>query len=439
MSTASPTRFDQIHLYLDESGVLHGEPDETDLPLVGGVALLGGAAAADGPLLALLREATEEVGGTFPGDLHSRHEPFSRVLGDGVRDRLAAWPAGRDVLAGFVIRHEEDLAPEGGLLTAETRADNRYQRMLVELLQHVLFVSPWTRARLAADAAVFLHLASRVVVFQPGQATRPQLEALGHRVRDRAEQPGSLRVPLSLGPPEAGALFRGVLQQNWPHTALRPGGVPEVIPIHYDPAGGPSPAGLYLADLLLWRARRRFRGRGGPALALPGLLPAETVLAYGPALDRQTRRHAALARGNVDAYLLLRREPDDPEAASSDGAAVLAEEEALAARLMGEGNRTPEGLAEFAARVADEPGQGAAGRVLAETALRLNDQLPHPDDRTRLHALQALMSAANHAGDVAESRRLWEEYRQAERRLGVSQEAYRFAVEMRNRWAVSLT
>jgi hypothetical protein len=172
MTTAFPAPSDQVHIYIDESGLLHGEPHEMDLPQVGGVVLFGDAAAVDGALLDLLRQSTEQAGGVFPHDLHTRHAALRRWIIGELRARLATWPRAPELLSGAVIRHGEDLASEGGALTSEARADNRYQRMLIDLLQHLLFVAPGLRERLTPQAEVFFHLASRKGVFQPGQATR---------------------------------------------------------------------------------------------------------------------------------------------------------------------------------------------------------------------------------------------------------------------------
>jgi hypothetical protein len=437
--TTSPVRYSEVHFYFDESGTLHGEVDRRELLQVGGVVILGTPPEAD--LIDLLRQATAAAGGAFPADLHSHpgNAPLRREIVRHLRNRLAGRPDRGEFLIGAAIRHEEDLAPEGGLLTGESRADNRYQRMLIELLQHLLFVAPVLRQRLTADAQVFIHLPTRKVIFRPGEATRAQLEALGHRVYDHDDPPGSLRVGLSLGAAELTALLRGTLQQTWPQSTLHLAELPSIDRINYDPGRPLSLAGLYLADLFLFQGRNRI-WQGGDLLSAPSLFATEVLLAYGPALQRQTQRSAALARGDVDRYLLLCRESDGLGGLpSSDAAAVRAAEEPEAARLMAEQNATPEALAEYAARVVDAPGRTAEGRELAERAQRLNNLLPSPEPRARLRVLQALLSAANHTGRIDEARRLWEEYRQAENALGTSLELQQFLGDVRNRWAVSLT
>lgn len=433
------TRHSELHVYIDESGTLHGKLDGTQLLQVGGVLVLGPSPEAE--LIDLLRQSVAATGGSFPADLHTRpgNGHLRQRIVHEVARRLAARADHGEPLLGVAIRHAQDLAPEGGLLTGEPRADNRYQRMLIDLLQHLLFVAPALRERLTPDAEVFLHLASRKVIFAPGQATRAQLEAMGHRVHDHDDPPGSLRVGLTLEAKELIALLRGTLQQTWPQCTLRLPALPWVGPIHYEPGQSLSPAGLYLADLFLFQGRNRVREEGG-LLATPGLFATEIIAAYGPALERQVQRSAALARGDVERYLVLCREPDGLAGpASTDADAVGSAQERQAAALMAEQNVTPQSLAEYAARVVDLPGRAAEGRELAERARRLGALLPLDEPRTDLAALQALISAANHTGHVEEARRLWNEYGAVEASLGTSLELQHFVGAMRGRWAVSLT
>jgi hypothetical protein len=108
MTTTAPTRYDQAHVYLDESGLLHGELHETDRPQVGGVVVLGDAAAVNGELLDLLRACTEEAGAAGNAALHQRNATLGQIL-HRQKEPLAGWSRGSGRVYGVVIRHQEDL------------------------------------------------------------------------------------------------------------------------------------------------------------------------------------------------------------------------------------------------------------------------------------------------------------------------------------------
>jgi hypothetical protein len=426
------TRFDQVHIYLDESGKLH-LPEEGER-LVGGVTLRGNPAEVEADLLTLLRESVFHAGGSFPADLHHRGGSLPMLLGEEVRRRLQARPDISRRLHGVVIRHEQDLDPEGGLLTGEAQADNRYQRMLEMLLQHLFHVAGDWRAGLRPEGVVHLHLASRPLVFPTDPARRAQLEALGYEVRTH-RAPGHEYVQIMLRANQLAPLLQGALQRLWGSSPLRLN-VEPVYPINYDPGRPPSQAGLYLADLYLSSVRSRLvRGFD----RVPGLLPAETRLTYNAALDRQLRRQALLARGEAAGYLTLCRDINMGLHTSCDAAQVQEAEEASAAQLLDEQSQTPRSLAEHAAEVVELPGRCAEGQALAEKALRLNQRLRQPDPRTRLWALQALIAAANHSGASEQAEQLWDEYLRLESGLGTSEELLRHAREIRNRRVVALT
>ncbi len=372
--------YDQVHVYIDESGKLH-LPEEGER-LVGGVAILGNPADLEADLVTLLRESTAHAGGAFPADLHQRGGSLPMLLREEVGRRLRGWPEASRRMHGVVIRHEQDLDPEGGVLTSEALADNRYQRMLEMLLQHLLHVAADWRVGLRRDGIVHLHLASRPLVFPADPQRRAQLEALGYQVRPH-HKPGHEYVQIMLRAEQLVPFLQAAMQRLWGSSTLRLS-VERVCSINYNPDQPLSPAGLYLADLYLSSVRYRL-ARGFDRVR--GLLPAETLLTYGPALDRQLRRQALLARGELAGYLTLCRESDCGSAPSSDAPQVREIEEARAGRLLDEQDLTPRALAEDAAEVVDRPGRALEGQARAEKALRLNQWLRQPDPWTRLWAL----------------------------------------------------
>jgi hypothetical protein len=437
-------RYPSLHVFLDESGTLQGEHRRREVALVGGVLLFGdyGARAQEG-LRDLLRREVTALGGRFPADLHfSRQEHFTPEQHAELLRRLhaglAGWEAGGRALRGVSLLHESDLADGGSPLLAEQSYDNRYLRLVLGLLEHLLFVDPEVAALLSPDAELHLHVANRRFTFDPDAVDAAALQAQGYDVRDDPYTPGNLVVEEMLRPREVGRMLQAALWRRGLRTGLRLGQV-EVPSIDYHRQGLDTTPGLYLADLYLGqvRAAELARRRGQRPWLEAELLPPFRSLACGQGLEDLARMQAALQAGDVDQYLALSREAE----AAGDPASVepvVRAQEREAARLLDEGRGSLVPYLEHAARVVDTPGCAGQGLDQAERALRILAQVQTRPLHADLLALQVQISHANHTGRTREADGLWKEYEGREAELGATTEDMRLFAEIRNRRAVSL-
>lgn len=435
-------RADELHLFIDESGKLTGRPAAGHVMLVGGLLVLGSYTPDDDDALRqALRDAAAAAGVGFPQGLHvgaAGHSPETwRRLRDGVAEGVREW-AGPDADAAHAvaITHRQDAYDGGSGLFAERDHDNRYVRMLVALLEQLLFVDESVADRLTPDAAVHLHLANRQYVFAADPSKRLELEAQGYTVRQRSD--GRMSVDQSLTEREVLAYLRMSCWDRWAGAKLRIGSV-RVRSIDYQ--AGRSDAGLYLADLLLGDARRRMAPAAGRGRVKP-ILPALIELEYGPWLHAVADAKAAAVAGDVDAYLATRQAAERYAAGRPRERRALAGLDAAAAKALRPSVDHLARVLEDACRDVDVPGRSAAGLRKAQWARSMFPRNGRAAIPARLAAMeiQARLSAANHAGDRPAAEAAWDEFAAlgpAVRALGA--EGLRLETEVSNRRAVTLT
>jgi hypothetical protein len=430
------SRFDALHLFLDESGKLEGEPSSREVALVGGVLLFGDYEPADDVRLRdALRNRLVEVGGNFPGDLHfgrrglhdDQANAFLRAMDNDVSD----WAGTARSVYGVAIQHETDLYEAGPGLLREAAYDNRYIAMLWALVEYLLFIDERVAARLNRKAKVHLHIASRQYCFSNREVPRTELEALGFKVNEDKHRGGDWYRVCSLHKDEVRGMLRIALRR-WDTASCVVSQI-EVSPLDYQ--RGTSPAALYLADLYLGQIRQRLLGkvRGYRSKIRSLLLDDLALLEYGPRLDLAAKRQAALSDENLDGYLALlaadpgpSHEVDNRQARQAAELLARAPEKGLAA--------IEQGCLEV-----DLPGMADSGLRRVTAAARLLDQAGASGLRARVLVQQARLSHANHMGDIAGARNEWHEYEKLEPSLPeLAEDGLRFKTEMRVRRAVGL-
>jgi hypothetical protein len=431
------SRFDALHLFLDESGKLEGEHRSLDVALVGGVLLFGDYEPTDDVRLRdSLRNRLAEVGGNFPGDLHvgqhhlqaDKTNAFLRAVDNDVN----AWAGPNRSVYGVAIQHETDLYEAGPALLREAAYDNRYISMLWALVEHLLFIDERIAARLNPRAKVHLHIASRQYCFSNRNVPRTELQALGFKVNEDKRRGGDWYRVCSLHTDEVRGMLRIALRR-WDTAACV---VSQIEMSSLDYQCGTSPAALYLADLYLGQIRQRLlpkRWRDSRPKIRSVFLDDLALLEYGPRLDLAAKRQAALSDEDLDGYLAL---------LAADPGPSHEVDNRQARRAAGLLARTPEkGLAaiEQGCREVDLPGTADSGLRRVSAAARLLQQAGASGLRADVLVQQARLSHANHMGDVATARNVWREYESLEPRLPeLAEDGLRYKSEMRIRRAVGL-
>lgn len=445
--------YDHVSLFIDESGDLAHPKNERLGLLVGGLLVFGEYhTEADSDLRATLERAVQSAGGTFPADLHAssfkstvpptRPHQMREALAHAVR----RWGALVGEAFAVALTHRSDSYTGGASFFAEREADNRYVRMLVALIEHLLFVNPSVVTRLAPNAKVNLYVASRKYVLcedirtlatreqrRAIETQRARLQAQGYEVKDSQ---GKVYVPQSLQRREIAAYVRSACWLQWPKSRLRLARV-SVESINYDgPTKQRSAAGLYVADLLLGELRRQLATPTATKLRRP-MLPPLVCLPYGPWLGQAAQLKAALDNVDAHTYLAVRTSMTvEAETASVQG--LVNELDVCAGTSLGLSQEQARQLLSEACIDVDQPGEAARGLRKVELAERM---LP-PGSTAELRAMmtQARLSAANHTGNRASADAAWETFVTLEPELPRhGSNGLRLAAEIRNRRAVALT
>lgn len=441
----SDQRFDQVHMFIDESGDLNRYRRKSDVLLVGGVLLFGAYDdKLDAKLRQQLRRRLEDVGGTFPTDLHFSGKEGKGLSASSRNEFLRSFDAdlrkwcGKDRQAyGVVIRHDQDVFGSSARMLGEQFYDNRYLSMLWSLVENLLFVDEGVRRRLTDNARVHLHIANRGFGFNPEEISAELLESLGYKVTNDEFRPGYKWVKRSLTSRDVATMMRFARRQRWAELSPELGSV-DVRGISY--RDRESAALMYLADLYLGTVRLNERAsRRAPTKMV--VLDTLRRLNYSIGLELLAEIQASLVQGNLQRYLDLMSNyhAESMNQDFSPYERIARQQERAAARLVS----SPDILArhmEAAAVEVDRPGSSASGVAKAELAQRLMDLAQVDDFRTEILRLQIQLSHANHTGDSAAADEIWCEFLRVECELGrLGGAGLGLRAAIRNRRAVSLT
>ena len=462
--------YDEVHVFIDESGDITGKKESSEKRLVGGVVVFGAYDRdSEEQLGSLLRHDVRKAGGRYPYDLHFSNREFQERRGEGrwrallsnVRESVHSWTtAGREAY-GVVMQHGSDLFQKRSFF-AEASDDTRYFHMLSSLIEHVLFVNPISRDRLCSNARVHLHVASRSLPFPNDNKTKEWLKSQGYQIltpgkgtsrdgpspkkagspRDRSarrEKPSEVFALKMVNKRELASMLRTCLRTRWSRSDLDVDDV-EVVKAEYEPERiehegrqpAQTPVGLYLADLLLGQVRRDWEET---------VVPMLERMIYGPESKTLAEMQSALDHENIDGYWhsfrqLLTQEEDQSEYATQ----VVERQRAQVLALTSRAHEKAAELVEETCKEGDTPGMAKHGLRVAD---RLDELLSGTElytTETQVRLIQARLACANHTGDAEMADAAWREYAALEPQLvELGAKGLQLKAEMRNRRAVSLT
>lgn len=409
-------RYSELHLFLDESGQFH---KKHDLKLIGGVLLFGSydRAAKEG-IRNAMTGALAEIGRRYPNDLHfhkyrESNPEQGRVLADAISRNLAAWlersgSSAYGVLIKHKHRHLRDVYAGRSAIPAERELDNRYLSMLWSLVEHCVFISEEVSDLLTDDAAIHLHIASRMYLFPASDEVRVLARSLGWRVAEDKKKTKRFRITSVLKEDELLGMFRAAMRDRW-KSSRREFASAEITSLRYRPCEKypESTPALYLADVLLGVERRRiFAESDRVPIVAQSLLPILDRLEHDHRLESLSVCQSCFDSGGVPAlFAVIEDYPVDPGNPHSQNFIAL-----LAARFA----ESPEAfypLFEKALRAGEHPPQRCLGTELAKMLEAVLRQSGCEDRLAELYLKLVLFSTADLSEDAEldERRPLWDE------------------------------
>lgn len=426
-------KYDEVSLFIDESG---RQTDTEDVNIVGGIMVFGEyTQSLDDLLKCILKKLLSDFNGSYPQDLHSfgsnmsgkdRYR-FAKALRDNIKSELVK--RGCSVtLAGAHIIHESDIGSESkSRLLIESRMDNRYIKMLWRLIEYIAVASEEVRGLAKDDALLNVYLANRCFVFERSRTLKQRLNRIGYRVDYDRNDDRNMIVARIINPTDIVLSYRIARDEIWDDTGLRLKGV-KVLSIDYDKPK--VMAGYYLADLYLGEIRRRItRNRPSKPLA-DSLIELEYGEELAHLINFNIGRRTGKAQEVFEKAVRLRM-------ASKETTKYQKKiQESLRKLDIG---TNPMAIAHKAAKQVENPSTAREGAVRAELAM---DILPDDDKNVLARALlvQAMLSYANHSGDIESADQSWKQYLKLEKKIqrqGI--EGLKLRAEIRNRRAVSLS
>lgn len=465
-------QFDELHIFIDETGLLanvdavNPKTGQKDLCLVGGVVFWGKYAEFDKRLSTILKTVVANHYGVASWDeLHySNSEGLKKLGRDGywskknaflasVRDELRRLPCA-ERLQGVSIRHESDFGVDRSSLLSENEGDNRYLFMLQSLIEQVVFSDDTTR-RLTQDAKIAVRVASRQLVLERDDSRIPELEARLDRISPKRKlyhYEENFVVPYFHNEKDICNATTAFLKYRRPDATLR-FDVQRVETINYRNFAKDgsrlelSPSGYYLADLFLGQKRRSLQPSArsdGDAASF--VVPEYQAWTYEPATEELARCDADLPNGGgYFDYLLWSKPAVVANPLFADFKRKFAQ--TLNAKDL---RRYWDRLRlEIDAPRAEAFNQARATFLNVDETTRLRSEerrredaqhFPKDDAENQLSRAWARFAIANHSGDVAEGERVWQEIENLEplyRRLSPEKEL-EFRTETGLRRAVNL-
>lgn len=474
----SQNKFNELHLFVDETGLLanidayNPKTRGKDLCLVGGVVFWGEYDKFDARLAKILKETVATHYGIDSwSELHYYDSEGAQKLGAeywpkknaflaALRDELQR-DACADRFQGVSIRHESDLGAPSSLLS-ENEEDNRYLFMLQSLIEQVVF-SDETARRLTKDAKIVVRIASRQLVLPRGDARIPLIKARLDRLARRLylkpserrlyyEKVDRFEVPYFHNEKDIRNATTAFLKYRRPDATydFNDQRVETINYNRFDNQGRYkelSASGYYLADIFLGQKRNALSARApksGDAASF--VVPEFKSWTYEPASEELARCDADLANGGGYFDDLLWSQPDlvaNP---------LFAEfKNKLAQTLSAKNLRRYWDRLRFDidASRSEAFNQARATFVNVDEITRLRSEerrredaqkFPKDDAENQLSRAWVRFAIANHSGDVAEGERVWQDIANLEplyRRLSPEKEL-EFRTETGLRRAVNL-
>jgi hypothetical protein len=415
----SDNKFDELHLFIDESGSFDSTR-RNEIKLVGGVLLFGEYNnAIDKGIEKSLLTAVKSLRGKYPQDLHySMQSPKNnKIFSDTLKKQMDIFCKENDTkIYSVLIRHEEDIYSDTPRILAEREFDNRYSSMLWSLIEYCVFVSDKVNERLANDATVHLHIARKSFRLQNNDEDYVNVvRSLGYNVMQNWNT-NEYYVPTSVNEQAIRGMFAIAMKNQW-KTSKRTLKTIDMTPLVYDPdpqANDPkrqkeSLSALYLADILLGIERKRLQHQ-----SFQSILPIFESLEYGKNLDVVMRCKTCLVDNHFEGLIKILAE----ESIDSDDL----HNQDIVNRLVKEFKQNSANfyrLYEIASENIDKPKY----RNHALQTLKLLDTVYQKanifDLFSELYSTLISFSAANHSGNIRKAEANWTHYLDLEKQVSL--------------------
>lgn len=433
-------KFDQIHIFIDESGSLQ---DLRDKPvMVGGLVVIGDYGAADDRFLnSILSKLVLKHNGRRLGDLHDRDSSskldfasLDSLRGD-LKAALKDWSGSEREARGVTLVHKADVFDERSWIIAEGVLDNRYINMVWALIEHVLFVDPLVETVLDQNAKIHLYVANRVVFFHDNEITIDYLKSIGQNFQLERGFGGDrqIAVPSSINAADLRTSFRMALREKWPKRTYDLSTV-EIKSINYRDNSSLSRAGLYLSDLHLRAVRGEIHRH-----RTNHLLKELFRLDYNETFIKVALFKSRMEQGNQEGCQDLATDILNAIDKSPALASCLREMRKDLQKVLEARQDRFEELLLQACRMVDQPGKATSGLLLGQTAWDLLGETRKSAPANKARWVQVQLSHANHTANGSDADNFWEQFTTIEPLLaGLGLEGLVFRLNLRNRRAVSL-
>ena len=421
--------YDQMHLFIDESGNFHQNSGNI---IIGGVLLFGNYGQIEENILqGFFDSCLNQFHGNFPRDLHlgennwpsGTKKAFLKSLHNQINENNDLF----NRTFGVSITYEDDI------LNDDTKHDNRYRYMLLFLIQHLLFVSKDVAEKSMPRATITITIASRQFVFNAHDYNEATLAQLGWRNWQDDMENQDIRYVQSVNDD----IIRSLINPNnggsirWPADQIQ---VMEIRLNSLDYNTGTSPKGLYLADLQVGAIRSKTR-----------LLTSICNIRYSPKLRFLHEMHSRLSNNDLAGYLKNNNGLYESISKTNQPNEIILliqnlEDKAV---ILANANQNYTIISNYLLEsciLVDQPVNTNEGFRRIELVEKLLGERIKDVSKDTALILQTKLSFYNHKADLTNANIIWDKFLKIENSLpALGPDGIKFKIEIRNRRAVSLS
>lgn len=421
--------YDQMHLFIDESGNFHQNSGNI---IIGGVLLFGNYGQIEENILqGFFDSCLNQFHGNFPRDLHlgknnwpsGTKKAFLQSLHNQINENNDLF----NRTFGVSITYEDDI------LNDDTKHDNRYRYMLLFLIQHLLFVSKDVAEKSMPRATITITIASRQFVFNAHDYNEATLAQLGWRNWQDDMENQDIRYVQSVNDD----IIRSLINPNnggsirWPADQIQ---VMEIRLNSLDYNTGTSPKGLYLADLQVGAIRSKTR-----------LLTSICNIRYSPKLRFLHEMHSRLSNNDLAGYLKNNNGLYESISKTNQPNEIILliqnlEDKAV---ILANANQNYTIISNYLLEsciLVDQPVNTNEGFRRIELVEKLLGERIKDVSKDTALILQTKLSFYNHKADLTNANIIWDKFLKIENSLpALGPDGIKFKIEIRNRRAVSLS
>ncbi|MDR1142569.1 MAG: hypothetical protein LBL62_12830, partial [Planctomycetaceae bacterium] len=418
------TKYNELHLFIDESGCFS---KKRDINIVGGVLLFGSYddTVQSGIKNAMI-DACRIAGEQYPPHFYELKD--EKIFADNLSENFEIWRKNTGTaIYGVLIQHKEDVFDSASNIIAEQNFDNRYLAMIEEFIEYVVFVSNEINIRLTEDAEIHLHIAHRCFTVPRNDELKAKYESLGYKVDNYKRNSNAYLIKSSLLPSNITILFRQAVRQHWT-TSQRKFAEIKLEQLNYN-SGETTPA-MYLADIVIGVERKRLQ-----KMRVKQTLPILESLEYGKALNTEIRCKAYLVADNIEGLIGdLEKNPFNPDDLRNRNIVNVL------VTAYGKNKKPFQTLYETAEKLVDNPSERDRAVMLSELLDVIAEESGCKDLLFQFYSLMVKFSFANHTGNFQKGNLIWAEWLKLEPLLPQVGLDYgvKFYTEFRLRRAVNL-